>query len=504
MSIRTVGPSTVVAIVAVLVLAGSVPAAGAGGVAVDDVAVSGPAVIAGGDQPLIAAWDPVSVTVSLRTGSDAYDVCVDVRGTDQAADFGCQRVLGTESRQNVTLDRMSMPENATGSQRVAVTVWRAETDVGSGPLARGSQSVRVLAAAGDVDDDGLGNRRELQLGTDLNVADTDGDGIEDGPEVNTHETDPLSADTDGDGLADGVEVNEQGTNPTEADTDGDGLTDGAEVTTHGTDPTSTDTDGDGLTDGAEVTRYGTDPKKTDTDGDGLEDGPEVNVHETDPTAADTDEDGLDDAAEVEQYGTNPTEADTDGDGLEDGPEVHQYGTDPTTADTDGDGRSDGAEVANGSDPAGDGSSPVGPGAVGIDPAVVAAVLVGVSIALGAVFVHQRRGGGPFRALRSEDDARDEPVTESGGGPDSTETPSVHAVSDEERVLGLIGDRGGRIKQSVIVEETGWSKSKVSRVLSRMADEGAIEKITLGRENLITHPDEVPEGAASPFEHTDSR
>ncbi|WP_380680250.1 helix-turn-helix transcriptional regulator [Salinigranum sp. GCM10025319] len=504
MSTRTVGSSAAAAIVVVLVLAGSVPAAGAGGVTIDDVTVSGPAVIAGGDQPSIAAWNPVSVTVSLRTGSDAYDVCVDVPATDQTADFGCQRVLGTESRQNVTLDRMSMPANATGSQRVTVTVWRAETDVGSGPLAQESQSVRVLAAAGDVDGDGLGNQRELQIGTDLNVADTDEDGLEDGPEVNTHETDPLRADTDDDSLADGVEVNEQGTNPTEADTDGDGLADGVEVTTHGTDPTSTDTDGDGLTDGSEVTLHGTNPKKTDTDGDGLEDGPEVNVHETDPTAADTDEDGLDDLAEVERYGTNPTEADTDGDGLEDGPEVNRYGTDPTTADTDGDGRSDSAEVANGSDPAADGSSPVAPGSFGIDPAVVIAALVGVSLTLGAVFVHQRRRGGPFRALRSDDDARDGAVAESHDGPEPTETPPVRAVSDEERVLGLIGDRGGRIKQSVIVEETGWSKSKVSRVLSRMADEGAIEKITLGRENLITHPDEVPEGAASPFEHTDSR
>jgi hypothetical protein len=37
----------------------------------------------------------------------------------------------------------------------------------------------------------------------------------------------------------------------------------------------------------------------------------------------------------------------------------------------------------------------------------------------------------------------------------------------------------------------------------MAEDGEIEKITLGRENLITLPDEVPDGAASPFESTDS-
>src|SRR3712207_8257837 len=37
--------------------------------------------------------------------------------------------------------------------------------------------------------------------------------------------------------------------PNVADTDGDGLTDGAEVDVHGTDPRDRDTDDDGITDG---------------------------------------------------------------------------------------------------------------------------------------------------------------------------------------------------------------------------------------------------------------
>jgi len=35
------------------------------------------------------------------------------------------------------------------------------------------------------------------------VADTDGDGLDDGPEVRDYETDPLAADTDDDGIDDG-------------------------------------------------------------------------------------------------------------------------------------------------------------------------------------------------------------------------------------------------------------------------------------------------------------
>jgi hypothetical protein len=44
------------------------------------------------------------------------------------------------------------------------------------------------------------------------VPDTDGDGLDDGAEVNTYETNPTLRDSDGDGFGDGVEQ-EAGTNP---------------------------------------------------------------------------------------------------------------------------------------------------------------------------------------------------------------------------------------------------------------------------------------------------
>ncbi|MGQ4556715.1 DUF7345 domain-containing protein [Halobellus sp. GM3] len=64
------------------------------------------------------------------------------------------------------------------------------------------------------------------------------------------------------------------------------------------------------------------------------------------------------------------------------------------------------------------------------------------------------------------------------------------LSDEERVEHLLGRNGGRMKQATIVDETGWSDAKVSQLLSAMADEGRVEKLRLGRENLIS----LPEGA----------
>ena len=55
-------------------------------------------------------------------------------------------------------------------------------------------------AASDADGDGLSAHQESQLGTDPNNPDSDGDGLNDGDEVNVEGTDPFTPDTDGDGL----------------------------------------------------------------------------------------------------------------------------------------------------------------------------------------------------------------------------------------------------------------------------------------------------------------
>ena len=64
----------------------------------------------------------------------------------------------------------------------------------------------------DADHDGLTYAQETALGTDPRYADTDGDGISDGDEVNVYHTNPLLADTDGDGISDGDEI-AAGTDP---------------------------------------------------------------------------------------------------------------------------------------------------------------------------------------------------------------------------------------------------------------------------------------------------
>jgi hypothetical protein len=93
----------------------------------------------------------------------------------------------------------------------------------------------------DFDGDGL---------CDAGDPDDDNDGLADADEP-TYGTDPFIADSDGDGLLDGTEVDvAQGTgcpNPTQPDSDADTISDGDEVA-GGTNPCSVDSDGDGVAD----------------------------------------------------------------------------------------------------------------------------------------------------------------------------------------------------------------------------------------------------------------
>ena len=87
-------------------------------------------------------------------------------------------------------------------------------------------------------------------------------------EINIYGTDPNNPDTDGDGYNDGDEINagsdpldpcDPDTNSPTCDSDGDGIFNVDEIAGC-TDPFIVDTDGDGLTDGEELT--GTDDPST--------------------------------------------------------------------------------------------------------------------------------------------------------------------------------------------------------------------------------------------------
>ena len=479
------------------------------------------------------------VEVQVTAAGNDTEVCL--QNACKAVDSGTtSTVVAFETQENGTTNASVVLRNASsGAELDSETVRLHEIDR-TGDLDDDGVNNSVEATMGtnvvesDTDDDGLADAEELQQGTNPLKADTDGDGLDDLEELQRG-TDPLAADSDGDGLLDGEELQE-GTDPLAADSDGDGLQDSVE-TKYGTDPLKPDTDNDGLVDGKEV-NIGTDPLAADSDGDGLDDAEELQ-RGTDPLTADSDDDGLVDGEEIRR-GTDPLAADSDGDGLLDGKELHE-GTDPLAADTDGDGLDDAEELRQGTDPLqadtdGDyladglehqfGMDPTNP----LTPAWVGAAVFGFISGLTAsvVAINRQWTTDAARAIRpslhrlplvgptaididddpaptsdsdsdhdpSRNGANDRETVGDNSGTTSTSASDVvehtELLPDEELVERMLEAEEGRMKQSAIVENTDWSKSKVSRLLSQMADDDDITKVTLGRENLICLAGSVPE------------
>ncbi|NEU58479.1 hypothetical protein [Halorussus sp. MSC15.2] len=116
---------------------------------------------------------------------------------------------------------------------------------------------------------------------------------------------------------------------------------------------------------------------------------------------------------------------------------------------------------------------------------------------GAYALSQRRGADPEPVADTDDRTQSPPTVsataDDGDEPSSEshedEGPSMELLSDEERVLHLLEENDGRMKQGQIVTETNWSNAKVSQLLSKMDENDDVDKLRIGRENLITLPDE---------------
>lgn len=97
------------------------------------------------------------------------------------------------------------------------------------------------------------------------------------------------------------------------------------------------------------------------------------------------------------------------------------------------------------------------------------------------------------------DATGAPADAADGAPAEPAVAEEELLSDEDRILKLLEENGGRMKQVNIVEETEWSKSKVSMLLSDMEEEGTVSKLRVGRENIISLAGEEPDAVGSPFD-----
>ncbi|AGB37573.1 helix-turn-helix transcriptional regulator [Natronococcus occultus] len=143
------------------------------------------------------------------------------------------------------------------------------------------------------------------------------------------------------------------------------------------------------------------------------------------------------------------------------------------------------------------------------PVLVGATVVVLGAAIALVWYREQDGTSSAETAPTEasEPIGPQPASEDADSTDSeaeTDAPSEaltedELLTDEDRVIRLIRENGGRMKQVNIVEETGWSKSKVSMLLSEMEREGSISKLRVGRENIISLEGYEPEAAKSPFD-----
>ncbi len=117
--------------------------------------------------------------------------------------------------------------------------------------------------------------------------------------------------------------------------------------------------------------------------------------------------------------------------------------------------------------------------------LLAAGAVAAGLALGVVYARRRKNADGDDVTGGNDSV--DPTSRGAledAEPGVTGGPDGQLATDEDRVVALLGEEGGRMRQAAIADRLDWSDSKTSRVLSAMADEGTIEKLRIGRENVI--------------------
>lgn len=121
---------------------------------------------------------------------------------------------------------------------------------------------------------------------------------------------------------------------------------------------------------------------------------------------------------------------------------------------------------------GDGANRAG-GTDRFDPLLIGmgVVLVFTTIG-GAVVVYRSRRGDVAVTTEAREDT------------DLPPAPSDELLSNEERVLELVEQRGGRMKQAEVADELGWTAAKTSQVTKRLREDGELEAFRLGRENVL--------------------
>lgn len=123
---------------------------------------------------------------------------------------------------------------------------------------------------------------------------------------------------------------------------------------------------------------------------------------------------------------------------------------------------------------------------GIDAGLVGLAIIALLLVGGGVWWVRRTGSTDSPDGTTAQDVGDR--GEDGGPPEEL-------LSNEERVLSLLDERGGRMKQQEVAQALDWTDAKTSQVVGDLRDSGRIESFRLGRENVLSLPDEDHAGSS---------
>ena len=118
----------------------------------------------------------------------------------------------------------------------------------------------------------------------------------------------------------------------------------------------------------------------------------------------------------------------------------------------------------------------------------------------------RSHGDVSRSHADRSRGRSEPAVSSTTLVEPDEPPATRTESDAipqqfpepfpERVTRLLEDAQGRMLQSDIEAEMGWSASKTSRNLCQLEQDGVVSRYRVGRQKVVCLPSHEPELAQS--------
>ena len=156
---------------------------------------------------------------------------------------------------------------------------------------------------------------------------------------------------------------------------------------------------------------------------------------------------------------------------------------------------------------------VAAGGSGLTPGMLIGIIIVILLAGVGGWFYQRRptdtdDDPPTAAVDADDDIETDVDTENdanthtdanatGSAADTAastaaaadDAPDPELLSNEEQVLRLLDEHGGRMKQKQVVEELDWTDAKTSKVVSGLREDGQIDSFRIGRENVLTYPDE---------------